>query len=100
MTSFQVFCAIESDAWLLCIMRFLPARMIQWILAERMEGDAHMKKNRLGTSELMVSEIGLGCMSLGTEVEHAMGLIHEALDHGVNLLDTADCTTQGVMKKL
>lgn len=69
--------------------------MIQWILAERMEGDARMKKNRLGTSELMVSEIGLGCMSLGTEMEPAMGLIHEALDHGVNLLDTADLYDAG-----
>lgn len=49
-----------------------------------------MKKNRLGTSELMVGEIGLGCMSLGTDRQSAVRLIHEALDHGVNLLDTAD----------
>ncbi|CAM4419263.1 aldo/keto reductase [Paenibacillus xylanexedens] len=54
-----------------------------------------MKKNRLGTSELMVSEIGLGCMSLGTEMEPAIGLIHEALEHGVNLLDTADLYDEG-----
>lgn len=54
-----------------------------------------MKKNRLGTSELMVSEIGLGCMSLGTKVEPAVDLIHEALDHGVNLLDTADLYDAG-----
>ncbi|WP_458461909.1 aldo/keto reductase [Paenibacillus sp.] len=54
-----------------------------------------MKKNRLGTSELMVSEIGLGCMSLGTDTTPAVGLIHEALDHGVNLLDTADLYDAG-----
>lgn len=54
-----------------------------------------MKKNRLGTSELMVSEIGLGCMSLGTDMEPAIDLIHEALDHGVNLLDTADLYDEG-----
>ncbi|PQP84787.1 oxidoreductase [Paenibacillus sp. PCH8] len=54
-----------------------------------------MKKNRLGTSELMVSEIGLGCMSLGTDIEPAVGLIHEALDYGVNLLDTADLYDAG-----
>lgn len=70
--------------------------MIQWKLAERMEGDVQlMKKNRLGSSELMVGEIGLGCMSLGTETEPAVALIHEALDRGVNLLDTADLYDAG-----
>ncbi|WP_336783938.1 aldo/keto reductase [Paenibacillus illinoisensis] len=54
-----------------------------------------MKKNRLGLSELYVGEIGLGCMSLGTEVEPAVNLIHEALDRGVNLLDTADLYDAG-----
>lgn len=54
-----------------------------------------MKINQLGTSELMVSEIGLGCMSLGTEERHAVALIHEALDRGVNLIDTADLYDDG-----
>lgn len=54
-----------------------------------------MRKNRLGSSELMVSEIGLGCMSLGTEEQKAISLIHEALDRGVNLLDTADLYDMG-----
>ncbi|GGH67588.1 putative oxidoreductase YqkF [Paenibacillus silvae] len=54
-----------------------------------------MKQNRLGTSDLMVGEIGLGCMSLGTEVKPAVELIHEALDRGVNLLDTADLYDAG-----
>lgn len=54
-----------------------------------------MKKNRLGTSELIVSEIGLGCMSLGTDEGTAIRLIHKALDEGVNLLDTADLYDAG-----
>ena len=54
-----------------------------------------MKNNRLGSSDLMVSEIGLGCMSLGTEETPAISLIHEALDHGINLLDTADLYDDG-----
>ncbi|MGO4531599.1 aldo/keto reductase [Paenibacillus sp. 2TAF8] len=54
-----------------------------------------MKRNRLGTSELLVGEIGLGCMSLGTELKPAVELIHEALDLGVNLLDTADLYDSG-----
>ncbi|WP_256758393.1 aldo/keto reductase [Cohnella sp. WQ 127256] len=55
-----------------------------------------MKKNRLGSSELMVSEIGLGCMSLGTDERKAVALVHEALDRGVNLLDTADLYDSGL----
>ncbi|MDP4552712.1 aldo/keto reductase [Alkalihalobacillus macyae] len=49
-----------------------------------------MKKNQLGKSELYVSEIGLGTMSLGTDRDKGISLIHEALDNGVNFIDTAD----------
>ncbi|MCJ8012426.1 aldo/keto reductase [Paenibacillus sp. KQZ6P-2] len=54
-----------------------------------------MKRNRLGASELYVSEIGLGCMSLGTEEKEAARLVHEALDRGINFLDTADLYDEG-----
>ncbi|OUM94041.1 MAG: oxidoreductase [Thermobacillus sp. ZCTH02-B1] len=54
-----------------------------------------MKRNRLGQSDLYVSEIGLGCMSLGTEEGPAVRIIHEALDAGVNFLDTADLYDHG-----
>ncbi|WP_424767618.1 aldo/keto reductase [Paenibacillus sp. sgz302251] len=54
-----------------------------------------MKRNRLGKSELEVSEIGFGCMSLGTDKEKAASIIHEALDRGVNFLDTADLYDEG-----
>lgn len=59
-----------------------------------------MKMNRLGTSELIVSEIGLGCMSLGTEESKAISLIHEALDRGVNFLDTADLYDAGTNEEI
>lgn len=49
-----------------------------------------MKKNRLGNSDLFVSELGLGCMSLGTNQQKATDIITEALDQGINYLDTAD----------
>ncbi|TLS35672.1 aldo/keto reductase [Pseudalkalibacillus caeni] len=49
-----------------------------------------MKKNRLGNSELFVSEIGLGSMSLGDEKYKAIRIVHEAIDQGVNFIDTAD----------
>ncbi|MCC3376293.1 aldo/keto reductase [Cohnella sp. REN36] len=54
-----------------------------------------MKQNRLGASELIVGEIGLGCMSLGTEERKATAIIHEALERGVTLLDTADLYDAG-----
>ncbi|OGX68328.1 MAG: oxidoreductase, partial [Paenibacillus sp. RIFOXYA1_FULL_44_5] len=42
-----------------------------------------------------VSEMGLGCMSLGTEEQTAIRLIDEALDLGINFLDTADLYDRG-----
>ncbi len=59
-----------------------------------------MRMNRLGSSDLIVSEIGLGCMSLGTEETKAIGLIHEALDRGVNFLDTADLYDAGTNEEI
>ncbi|WP_027954493.1 aldo/keto reductase [Halobacillus kuroshimensis] len=54
-----------------------------------------MKKRRLGNSDLYVSEIGLGCMSLGTDYAKAENIVHEALDSGINYLDTADLYDYG-----
>lgn len=54
-----------------------------------------MKQNKLGGTDLVVGEIGLGCMSLGTEESKAIALLHEALDMGVTLLDTADLYDEG-----
>ncbi|MBB6693335.1 aldo/keto reductase [Cohnella xylanilytica] len=59
-----------------------------------------MKRNRLGASDLLVGEIGLGCMSLGTEETKATAIIHEALELGVNLLDTADLYDSGRNEEL
>lgn len=59
-----------------------------------------MKMNRLGASALQVSEIGLGCMSLGAEETKAIALIHRALDGGVNFLDTADLYDAGRNEEL
>lgn len=54
-----------------------------------------MKLNRLGQSDLYVSEIGLGCMSLGTDEAAARRIIDEALELGINFLDTADLYDRG-----
>ncbi|MFD1738776.1 aldo/keto reductase [Bacillus salitolerans] len=49
-----------------------------------------MKYRNLGNSNLQVSQIGLGCMSIGTEEQHALSIIDEALELGINYFDTAD----------
>lgn len=55
-----------------------------------------MKKRQLGDSDLFVSEVGFGCMSLGTNETEAIRTIHHALEYGVNFLDTADLYDYGL----
>lgn len=59
-----------------------------------------MKQNKLGRSDLLVSEMGFGCMSIGTEENKAVRLLHEALNLGINLLDTADLYDAGRNEEL
>lgn len=67
-----------------------------------------MRLNRLGRSELLVSELGLGTMNFGsdwhgvTPVDEraARDLVDVALDHGVNLIDTADIYGRGVSESM
>ncbi|MFE4425678.1 aldo/keto reductase [Peribacillus butanolivorans] len=59
-----------------------------------------MKNRRLGNSELFVSEIGLGCMSLGTVESQASEIIQAALDEGINYFDTADLYNFGVNEEI
>ncbi|MEN1934615.1 aldo/keto reductase [Paenibacillus sp. 102] len=55
-----------------------------------------MKKRQLGNSDLYITEMGLGCMSLGTEENQANRIIHEAIDLGINFFDTADLYNYGL----
>jgi aryl-alcohol dehydrogenase-like predicted oxidoreductase len=49
-----------------------------------------MKKTKLGKSDLMVSQISFGCMSLSKENPENSALIRSAYDSGINFFDTAD----------
>lgn len=64
------------------------------------KGVDNMKKRRLGNSELLVSEIGLGCMSLGTVENQASEIIQAALDEGINYFDTADLYDFGMNEEI
>ncbi|MEL6624528.1 MAG: aldo/keto reductase [Bacteroidota bacterium] len=54
-----------------------------------------MRLRPLGTTDLQVSEISLGCMSLGLDHQENARIIHAACDRGVNLFDTADLYDKG-----
>ncbi|MCP8616776.1 aldo/keto reductase [Salirhabdus salicampi] len=59
-----------------------------------------MKKRQIGTSDLYVSELALGCMTLGTDEQKAKSIIDQALDAGINFLDTADLYDFGVNEEI
>ncbi|WP_162055853.1 aldo/keto reductase [Pontibacter pamirensis] len=58
-----------------------------------------MKYKKLGKSELEVSEVSFGCMSLREDQVANAALLHQALDEGINLFDTADLYQQGENEK-
>ena len=59
-----------------------------------------MKKRKLGHSDLYVTELGLGCMSIGTEEKTARSIIEAALEEGINYFDTADLYDLGENEKI
>lgn len=54
-----------------------------------------MKKQKLGTSGILVSEIGFGCMSLPAEESLTKAIVEEAIANGINYFDTADLYQKG-----
>jgi aryl-alcohol dehydrogenase-like predicted oxidoreductase len=54
-----------------------------------------MKYLKLGSSDLEVSEIGFGCMSLKGEAADNHEIVNEALNAGINYFDTADLYDHG-----
>lgn len=54
-----------------------------------------MQKNVL-RSGIEVSELGLGCMSLGTDYNEAEPIIERAIEHGITYFDTADIYDKGI----
>jgi len=64
-----------------------------------------MKTRKLGSQDLTVSELGLGCMGMSefygaVDETESIATIHRALDLGVTLLDTADMYGKGANEQL
>lgn len=55
-----------------------------------------MDYKKLGNSELIISRIGYGCMSLVPDEKESIPLLHKAIEMGINFLDTADIYNDGV----
>ncbi|ATL45863.1 oxidoreductase [Chitinophaga caeni] len=54
-----------------------------------------MKYKNLGSTDVSVSEIAFGCMSLGAIDSENEKLIHAAIEAGINFFDTADLYAKG-----
>lgn len=59
-----------------------------------------VEKRRLGKSDLLVSVLGLGCMSLGNDAQKAEAIVKTAFENGVNYFDTADLYDFGENEKI
>lgn len=61
-----------------------------------------MEHRRLGTMGLMVSELCLGCMTFGRELdeESSVSLISRFLEAGGNFIDTADVYADGASEQI
>lgn len=55
-----------------------------------------MKYKQLGKSDLRISTIGFGCMSLKADQKENERIIHEAVELGINFFDTADLYDKGL----
>ena len=55
-----------------------------------------MNYRKLGKSNLLVSEVSLGCMSLDPKIVDHSSLLHKAIDSGINYFDTADFYNKGI----
>jgi aryl-alcohol dehydrogenase-like predicted oxidoreductase len=63
-----------------------------------------MKYNRLGPTDIRVSDLGLGCQSLGgglyyRDKRESIATVRRALDEGVNFFDTSDHYSQGLSER-
>lgn len=59
-----------------------------------------MEYRKIGNTDLNVSKLGFGCMSLKPGMVDAEAILHEAVDLGINFFDTADLYDKGWNEEL
>ena len=59
-----------------------------------------MEYQQLGRSDLKISRIGFGCMSLKPNETQSEKILHRAIDLGINYFDTADLYDKGANEKM
>ena len=61
-----------------------------------------MEYRTLGTTELKVSSIGMGCVTFGREIDHgtSFDVLDRAWERGINLFDTAAAYAKGDSEKV
>lgn len=59
-----------------------------------------MKYRKLGKSDLELSEVSFGCMSLEGDPAANVRMLHRALDSGINYFDTADLYQAGENERI
>ncbi|HHH50661.1 MAG TPA: aldo/keto reductase [Saprospiraceae bacterium] len=59
-----------------------------------------MRYRQLGNSDMKISEISFGCMSLPKDLKNSTLLLHKAIDMGVNFFDTADLYERGYNEEI
>ncbi len=59
-----------------------------------------MQYQQLGSSDLHISKIGFGCMSLKLGAADNEAILRKALDNGINYFDTADLYDKGLNEEL
>ncbi len=55
----------------------------------------NIQSRQIGQSEMRISEVSFGCMSLKNSKENSAKLIQKAFDRGINFFDTADLYDKG-----
>ena len=59
-----------------------------------------MKKRTVGKSDIEISELSLGCMSLPTNLSEAKSIIELSIENGINYFDTADLYDKGINEEI
>ncbi|MET3883460.1 aryl-alcohol dehydrogenase-like predicted oxidoreductase [Chitinophagaceae bacterium OAS944] len=59
-----------------------------------------MEYIQLGKSDMRISRIAFGCMSLGDDYAGSENILHRAVDLGINFFDTADLYAKGLNESM